>query len=365
MPFEWRDCILTMAVGQVVTTQTGLHLWSYTATSTKVTKEESREDAVRKHGLKVVSVEVWSLWIHSPMRSAIVWREIPQWIPSVVLSCEFSFRHWSDHHNGYTICSGCRLLTADPRQAVQQACPETLDEDAIDPHFCIFFSSEDISADLQHFACQDVWCEDQRLVKNGSLRVRLLAQLIYMRFCFDFTLIQWWLIRSFLADHCHYAQWIRQIFFWNSGLPGQHGRVGGGRFQWCRVVETWIGGGKRNSYRNRKTLRVWKAFLCIFPTTFFLFMLTMLIFNLRYMGVAQIRAPQWLRIAEGFKTQGGPNSSCRVKGSFHLCCQEGFLPMLEEYEVSTEDAQALCAKVLEATRQFSGWKVFYPMINVI
>ena len=213
MPFEWRDCILTMAVGQVVTTQTGLHLWSYTATSTKVTKEESREDAVRKHGLKVVSVEVWSLWIHSPMRSAIVWREIPQWIPSVVLSCEFSFRHWSDHHNGYTICSGCRLLTADPRQAVQQACPETLDEDAIDPHFCILFSSEDISADLQHFACQDVWCEDQRLVKNGSLRVRLLAQLIYMRFCFDFTLIQWWLIRSFLADHCHYAQWIRQIFF--------------------------------------------------------------------------------------------------------------------------------------------------------
>lgn len=39
--------------------------------------------------------------------------------------------------------------------------------------------------------------------------------------------------------------------------------------------------------------------------------------------------------------------------------------MLEEYEVSTEDAQALCAKVLEATRQFSGWKVFYPMINVM
>ena len=60
-------------------------------------------------------------------------------------------------------------------------------------------------------------------------------------------------------------------FFLNSGLPGQHGRVGGGRFQWCRVVETWIGGGKRNSYRNRKTLRVWKAFLCIFPTTFFSF----------------------------------------------------------------------------------------------
>jgi len=39
--------------------------------------------------------------------------------------------------------------------------------------------------------------------------------------------------------------------------------------------------------------------------------------------------------------------------------------MLEEYEVATEDAQALCAKVLEATRQFSGWKVFYPMINVM
>ena len=34
--------------------------------------------------------------------------------------------------------------------------------------------------------------------------------------------------------------------------------------------------------------------------------------------------------------------------------EEGFLPILEEYEVSSEDAQKLCASVVEATGKWDG-----------